>query len=97
MNNELKPCPFCGGRAILEHTDLHLNGHNSHESIKGLYSSTWQVSCFNCGIRKSSHTSYYKFTNQGTLELPKNEIDGRAEAIKSWNRRVSENDRNICK
>lgn len=86
---ELKPCPFCGGKAILNHTDLHLHGHNSHESIIGLYSSTWQVECGNCGIKKTSWISYYNFTNQGTLELAKNEIDGREKAIESWNRRVN--------
>lgn len=44
MSTKLKPCPFCGGKAILEHIEPH-----SHTLIKiPDYQGEYFISCSNC-------------------------------------------------
>lgn len=49
-NDELKPCPFCGGEAVLE-TERECYGH-------GEYHNRHFVRCKMCGARGSSQVEY---------------------------------------
>ena len=64
---ELKPCPFCGNKAILEHSELNYLKGNCADSVRGLYSTEWTVKCSYCSISKVKETEYYRFTNNEEL------------------------------
>lgn len=80
---ELKVCPFCGGKA-----DLFKNINYSRSGIDYELGITWKVRCQNCGIEKTGHLTKYHITKEGILALENGEIDGRAEAIAKWNNRA---------
>ena len=62
MKRELKPCPFCGGEAIVK-------------TIEVLMCPTYYVRCGNLGCREMASTVICRTKD---------------EAIKIWNRRVTE-------
>lgn len=45
---ELKPCPFCGGEAILKE---HYNS----------YTDWWLVSCSECGVSQTGHANEFSY------------------------------------
>ena len=64
MNKELKPCPFCGGQAIMRKTDS-LGRYDSDlwtESTGGVKIDHYIIRCVKCGI----HTKPYK-TKKGVF------------------------------
>lgn len=74
MKNELKPCPFCGGKSRLMYLldDAQEVVIDSEEELDDETISTW-VHCENC----SSDWFY------GESEIPR-------DTLKAWNRRVSD-------
>lgn len=80
----LKPCPFCGGKASLEHTRL----EKCANSENGDFYTRWRVLCSTCGTKKDGGLTEYRFTNDETLKIRVLSNDGRTQAIENWNRRV---------
>lgn len=78
---ELKPCPFCGGKANLERID---KGYNSV-----CFTETYVVSCSDCkcNLNKEFKSSIDRSVETGDFMIG---IDGRAWAIEEWNKRSNE-------
>jgi Lar family restriction alleviation protein len=78
---ELKPCPFCGGNALLRLKGVGIEGSSHRED--------WEIFCSNCGATPSKvlYVSKFIITATGELEYAK---DGRIEAIEAWNRRTTD-------
>lgn len=55
--SELKPCPFCGGKAVVIHEP---------------FTNTVHIECISCGATSVRH------------------LDNEKQAIKKWNRRVTD-------
>ena len=84
MPNELKPCPFCGGKAILKHEKIDVCRNRENGDLI----TRWSVWCPNCGIRQSGGTTEYWFSYDETLKIVDSHFDGRKTAIERWNRRA---------
>lgn len=84
---KLKPCPFCGSKPTLTHSDL--KPTISDASTDGDLITYWKVRCNNCGIEKGGYLSEYIFTREETLKIHRN-YDGKTQAIAAWNRRVND-------
>ena len=80
MSVELKPCPFCGGKAVFEQMDF---GKADRRSV-GMQ---FKIRCKKCGstVPKSFGSVFIKLSKTGELNIW---IDDRAEAIEAWNRRA---------
>lgn len=76
-SREMKPCPFCGGEAIVELKDI-------GSGPSRMFSQTHEVKCKKCGANtgKQYHTRFYREDGEFiVLE------DGYAQAVSDWNRR----------
>lgn len=74
---ELKPCPFCGGRVIFEVKE---NRSTSH--CVGLL---FQIECENCGMKLPDRYAVdFSLSEDGEIDILN---DRRSEAIKKWNHR----------
>ena len=51
---DIKPCPFCGGKAIIESAYQHDDDWNILHSY---YYKTYRVGCVVCGIRTSEYSN----------------------------------------
>lgn len=82
---ELKPCPFCGGKASLEHSGIEkcINREN------GDLITRWRVQCRQCGVERKGGVSEYIFCRDETLMLRDEQFDGKKKAIEAWNRRAT--------
>jgi hypothetical protein len=75
MSNELKPCPFCGGEAVIDHYQWRDN------SELPVPHDTWQIGCAKeatkdyCCIGRLCHIRGY---------------NTEGEAIAAWNRRAND-------
>lgn len=70
---ELKPCPFCGGRAYIEkHQRAFVNAESTHVSF---------VRCMQCGARSErfDHRNYAESTRRASAF---------SDAVEAWNRRI---------
>lgn len=76
---ELKPCPFCGGKAMFRT----VNNYSTNYCV-GV---TFEVKCSDCGIRipKSYNTTFSLKEDTGELNALQDE---RKTAIEDWNRRA---------
>ena len=75
MNEELKPCPFCGGTPEITADNPTTD---AGEIVIG-----WRLKC-DCGFRRNAQ-SEYRMLNTGIFQ---NRIDGRSELVEWWNRRT---------
>ena len=91
MNNELKPCPFCGHKAVLQHNGLRAKGPNALDFC-GDYNTSWTAKCTYCGTNKGPFRTDYIFSFDGEL-IMHGKHDGRGEAIDAWNRRTTDENR----
>ena len=73
---ELKPCPFCGGRAELRDV--------SH----GIGKEQFAVVCNECGASSRARKPYGNYKRSYYRETAR--IEAQAYTAKEWNRRVSE-------
>lgn len=80
MSVELKPCPFCGGKAVFEQRDY---GKADRCSV-GMQ---FHIRCKKCGstVKKTFGSVFIKLSETGELNIWS---DDRAEAIEAWNRRA---------
>ena len=82
--SDLKPCPFCGGKAVFEQSEC---GRAERSSVVIRFS----VRCGKCGT--SAATSYgnifINLSKTGDLNVW---CDEREKAVSSWNRRDYEAD-----
>ena len=72
---ELKPCPFCGGRAYVEkHHRAYVNNVSTHVSF---------VRCMQCGARaqRFDHADYVESNRRTSAQ---------SDAMDAWNRRISD-------
>lgn len=79
---ELKPCPFCGGKAIFKATALQKSGDNVGYDFN--------IECYGCGatLREARGIAYIKLQHDGSATVTNDkslEIAARA-----WNRRTEE-------
>lgn len=75
---ELKPCPFCGGKAEIREF---ANGHNGN----GEFVAKYEVGCKKCNI-KFLFESRFVLKN-GQPEFIQNGYD---KCVEAWNRRANE-------
>lgn len=79
MSEELKTCPFCGGKAKFRPITNSIHGAN-----RGFL---FRIECSRCGVTlPKQYALEYVFTELGGLKAV---VDEREMAIKSWNRRVN--------
>ena len=81
MIEELKPCPFCGGRAIVVQT--------TYGTSDGSARLGFEIRCVRCSAKApSSHGMVLvKLDDNGELRAWK---DDRIEAMAAWNRRADD-------
>ena len=75
MNNKLKPCPFCGGKAFLE--------KSSRMMVFGSLERCSYVKCINCHARGGR----FVLSNYGKSH---HSAEASARAVEAWNRRASD-------
>lgn len=76
MNNELKPCPFCGKEATITETDYVFKSDNADDE----YYHGYAVICCNSDCRPSQIYGGWEFETYGYASEEK--------AIEAWNKRV---------
>ena len=74
---ELKPCPFCGGKARLFVA--------FYENARSKLSNAYRVNCINCGVTTNAYKSDIRQEDDGTVAINKNGAEMAAEA---WNKRA---------
>lgn len=82
MSNELKPCPFCGGEAIIEQTAY---GTADLSSVR----LSFAIRCKRCGASAPNACGYIaiNLSNNGELNAWH---DDRNPATAAWNRRAND-------
>lgn len=80
--NELKPCPFCGGKASIQQTAY---GTTDNASCR----LSFAIRCTKCDATAPNASGYVAINlmSDGSLNLWN---DDREKAVKAWNRRVSD-------
>lgn len=80
MSERLKPCPFCGGKAMF----LTITNKSSHSAVGVMF----KIKCMKCGIElpKSYECEMY-MDQDGGIRTGKDE---RTKATTDWNRRASD-------
>lgn len=78
MFDELKPCPFCGGKATIKQF---ASGHKGD----GTFTASYKVGCDECKIHFTHNSEFQLVDGQ-----PKFLINGFDVATGAWNRRVDD-------
>lgn len=65
MTEKLKPCPFCGGKAVLEYSGVEVLRNCERGNIE----MAWKVWCPNCGTEKRGGLTTYWLNNDATLTI----------------------------
>lgn len=79
---ELKPCPFCGGKARIEQTRI-----EPMETNRDSVEICFRICCEKCRATSPKSYGYIAINLSETGEVNA-WYDGRSEAIKDWNRRA---------
>lgn len=87
VSDKLKPCPFCGCKATLQHDGLQVK-HRNAPDFSGDFFALWTAMCTYCGTAKGKYRTEYKFNASGELEIY-GKSDGKKEAVEAWNRRAT--------
>ena len=78
MNEQLKPCPFCGGKAILQRV---YSGYSTGPTtIKDI----WEITCENGCCKTNKYTDNIYHDTNGEIVA---EANGAQQAIEIWNKR----------
>ena len=83
---ELKPCPFCGGKAVIQIRDEEGNLHDK-EYEKNPWSGLYYTIGHYHEDNKNCPIANYKFDNE---QMGVYLFSTKEDAIKAWNRRVKE-------
>lgn len=75
---ELKPCPFCGGEAVIEKVS---SGYN----CRGGFIETYKAGCITCKIYFKRESEFYMENTQPVFMK-----NGYEDAVKAWNTRYGE-------
>ncbi len=76
---ELKPCPFCGGKADIKTLDKGFSEENFE------YFAKHRLYCKNCGVEFIGESTFDMYRNGGLVYTK----DGLKEIMEKWNNRVS--------
>ena len=80
---ELKPCPFCGGKAIFSGKMYNMEGDNAQQVV-------FTISCSKCDLSfPATGFIRYRFTRNGILSIYH---DDRDDVVRKWNERIGEMD-----
>lgn len=80
---ELKPCPFCGGKAVFTGKMYNLDGGNGQQTV-------FTISCSKCDVSLPKYASIqYRFSRDGNLSIYHDERDS---VVSEWNKRTSESE-----
>ena len=78
MNEKLKPCPLCGGKAKFRT----ISNRSSHSNV----GFDFTIECVKCKTSSpKTYTIQFELGNNGEIELI---LDGREIALQGWNRRA---------
>lgn len=80
-NNELKPCPFCGGKAEIVFRGRNV-GYYDDDHVKGYIVARCRI------CKASSKGSFYEGKSLKNLPWPLEDTVGGEEAAYAWNRRI---------
>ena len=76
---ELKPCPFCGGKAVFTGDMYDMEGDNAQQTV-------FTISCSKCRISLPTYGSIrYRFSGNGELSIYHDERDA---VVRAWNKRA---------
>ena len=75
---ELKPCPFCGCKPVLEHNGI----EKTRNPECGDFIARWSVICRNCGTKKDGGCTEYIFAKDETLIIKSVHLNGRKKQSK---------------
>lgn len=89
---KLKPCPFCGGEAVLKTGDVGLK-RGDRDKAYHICASVW-VECKECRFSMDAYTEYVVL-DDSKMELKGSFFEGRTVkyVIKKWNRRPGDEQR----
>lgn len=77
MNDELKPCPFCGGQATIREYSV---GHKGN----GTFTASYKCGCEKCNISFTRESEFV--LEKGLQKFIRNGYD---QVKELWNRRVN--------
>ncbi len=82
--NEIKKCPFCGGKPVIRNRRTVKNPYVNCETV---FSVEHELICPTCGINFGFNISEYMIDESGRIKPVK---DGCKELVDRWNKRVEE-------